>query len=589
MLRTLKDNFLWVLTLTIVLNLLPVENACGQSGSTGNVGLSTSIFALQSAADLRNPLPGDLPLADVDGDGDIDLKDAIIALRILAGIRGGEIGIDTGDIFALVSDPGGHPVPFARVGDSALTDEQGMAMGTVSATGDVWTKVSAGGYAPNYIRQIGMTVNERRLFETTLTPSNLSWNYLPGEDNPLIVGDAAAPAITISAGPGIFPPGTVLHLAMLEPVRIGPRFAPLSSGYSGYLRNAFSFEAVDENGDAAAMDLNGTISARIRDDGSSGDDPVLASFNPETATWEVVEGAAARVDDNHVAVTLPHLSFFGLFGQTPADDSGDAYQEGLSRLLNHDAPNQDQALADLAAGAREYAGNNRNEFGKHRLIVAAGAAFEQGQAELGNSLMEEAKQIVREMAARLLNVDECPKVRETLLVHEQVMLLGVSEYDQPLYDKLQEYYKKCNPWSGTVKYTFFFNDTWPQSDDADMKYSSGDRSWSETHDITFSVHPENQSLAGESNVTVKFPKVIYKNDADNNPECGDDYVNLGAWSEPCPGKLWLEFEGAYVNGVFSISPPVVRPTDPDTPVAIYHLYQAKMWGEESGACAVELN
>ncbi|MCE5264636.1 MAG: hypothetical protein LLG97_14015, partial [Deltaproteobacteria bacterium] len=46
---------------------------------------------------------------------------------------------------------------------------------------------------------------------------------------------------------------------------------------------------------------------------------------------------------------------------------------------------------------------------------------------------------------------------------------------------------------------------------------------------------------------------------------------------------------AYVNGVFSISPPVVRPTDPDTPVAIYHLYQAKMWGEESGACAVELN
>lgn len=85
----------------------------GYGSSTGKLGLPSAIFVLQSVAGLRDISLGDLSQTDVNGDGWIDLQDAVAILQIIVRISP-QGGFPVNEPFAAALISKGIPEDIAR-------------------------------------------------------------------------------------------------------------------------------------------------------------------------------------------------------------------------------------------------------------------------------------------------------------------------------------------------------------------------------------------------------------------------------------------------------------------------------------------
>lgn len=492
---------LWPLAIVICLFLPLVTTTCdGGGGSSGN-------GAKESASD--DPIPGSYT---------------------------GEI--DTGNMLALVLDAQGGPVRGAVVGDAAATTSAGVAAGTLTVPASGWVKVTAPGYAPNYVRKEGR-LEGRDIFEATLTPVATSALHEYGSDT-AVSDDPKQPSVSLSLPSGLFESSVVtVELARIEPANLGPVFAGNDYDDTLGILVAFSVEATDASSGGDAVFASGqTAQVTIVDNGQAGESPLLASFDAETGLWEVSPNACVRLDGVSIRCDMEHFSLNATMRNGRSVTASGEYDQAradLEKAVDDWAAegggepvpdNVMQALERMADAAMAYANLNPTETAKQRLFSVAARAQLLGRMDISDTVCQKAADVTEQIAQALLADPDCGKLKELLGAAAQCQVVGLDDLSQELIQKARDLLGACNVWAGTVNFVFLLDDPYPFMED--YRHHSGPMTWQEKHSLTLAVHPETYGVDGEDTVSLSMPQVAFRID-DGSHECGEDYVERKNW------------------------------------------------------------
>lgn len=478
------------------------------------------------------------------------------------------------NVLAMILSAGGQPVENALMGggDSVSTGD-GVIAGTVTPPDSGWVRVTADGYATGYMKRSGKPLHGWYIFETHLTPIGSAAVFDRGKGALLVAGEAAAPQVTVLAGPEAFSATDVIvDMAVVRPTDMGPEFAPLSDGSGLYLNEGLFVSAHDAAGKAAALAAGRNLQATIRDGGRLGRKFALARFDAQTGQWAVQAGACRRSDDHHLQCSLPRAGLYGLFGgSAPAAGTGNAYRDArhaYSKALGDwlrktggrgvaDGAKAPSAVREaglaLVKAARDYGIAHHDERGQMHLISTAAEIRMIGMPVVGRDLIDDARKYVKAAAGTLLGqATDCARIRTLLDTAAKADLLGMDQTRHDLIFKARNSYGACDVWAGTVHYTFFMARRWPG--DSDYRRRAGPQIWNEEHRVKILVSPMSRKTHGVDRVRIDMPQVVYRRDFKN--ECGGkNFAQRGVYAVPQDATMRLKFDGLfdYVHDRFQLS------------------------------------
>lgn len=491
-------------------------------------------------------------------------------------------------IIGLVVSSDYQPIPNASVGvNGLLTDRNGVVSGHVQASESGWIPVRAPGYVTNYTRPQEFS-NDYQTFMVKLTAVMAS-GLCPSEKEALItIGEAASPWLQARVSPDSFVEDKVLlQLTEIDPRDMAVQEMETSPGEMGALYYCFAVNAVDFYGQH--VEPQGPVEVLLYDEVNDINQVVLASFDPQSGVWESVERGCQRVDAEHIRCSLPHLSNHGFFApggdvggipgvgvgggeqeEDQGDDSSQAYEEAKKRLgdiykkadesgVPPDEGELEDVLKDLAEAAQKVAEEHPDEVGKTVLLDAAGAAQAAGSSETADSLLDAARDLVREIAEELLEDPDCGKLSELFNTAAQAQLLGgLDDLASQLLDKAKQREENCNIWKGTIHYTFFLSGSWPQNDR--WTHYTGAQTWTEIHEVTIAINPESGAVDGDSIVQLSMAGAEYR--LIMKSVCGEIINHNEIETDGGSGDAVLTFDGSYQDGQFSLGPMEVEQSEP---------------------------
>ena len=480
------------------------------------------------------------------------------------------------EAMAFVVDPNYNPIAYASIGTSnLLTDRNGVAIGEIIPNESGWVLVQAPGYVSNYAKP-SMFSGEYDKYFVTLVPVEAGAFYESSESTSIWLGDSGNPQIQIEIAPGALQ----TEQAILELTEIHPREISMDD-FWGDLDETFnplmSFEisASDISGEPVGLKENSLATVSIYDVENDIDDLLLQSFDPESGTWITQEDACFRVDEGTIECSLTHFSFHSfqkkyLDPEAQGSEEFGAFKGTYNEITKmfkeggEDSEGLQKAIERLAKAAKEFAKKHRNETGKAMLMYATdvieGSGVE-GSEAIAQELKQEAQDLVVEMAKKLTENPDCGNMYELFNLQKQAMLMGGSAEAQvqKLQDKVSDKFNNCEIWTGTVHYTFFPLDYYPELED---KYKLvNDEPWQEIHSVTIGINPITEHLDGDSYVKLNFPTASYLAEVGGG-DCGPDKsyidINTGAGN----GFTWLTFKGTFDGNTFQLEPMEERESEP---------------------------
>lgn len=550
--------------------------ACGDDGAgERDAGPGADAAGIDAA-------PGDGPLFDGSGPDagplDAPLADASVhdAGADVGPVDGGEPSLpDTGSMFGLARDPEGVPISGARWGDDAFTGEDGLGYGDATPGAGGFVRVDAEGFAPGFATRTA-SLPGRDMYEVVLTPVGAGHLFRPGESRVLFVGDPAAPRLSIELSDAVFDGAEVIaEVTRLEPIDVGPLLAPAAGGDAArWLRAAFALTARDAGG--AAVELEDGASVELDLAASLSPDLILRRFDAVSGTWVESGGSCARLEVSSIRCTIDRTSsLFGVFDVDPPDFLGPrsrsprelatAEADYKAARARYDLAYGDwqaaggalpapdavtEAVDDLADAARRFADEHPSEAGKSHLASAASAAAESGAGGLADGLMSDAGAIADAIADRLIDNENCGRVREMLLAAEQCQLMGSLEKSQQLIEKIRELLRTCRSWRGTIRILMFQDDVYAGLDEFTAVTTP---LWTETHDVMLNIDPESGVVEGESGVTINLGSVRFEN-RDPDSCCGPPYI-ITLWGEGSSSHLLYTGTFDLESEVWTFLPP----------------------------------
>lgn len=241
-------------------------------------------------------------------------------------------------------------------------------------------------------------------------------------------------------------------------------------------------------------------------------------------------------------------------------------------------------MDDLASAALDYADRNPSEAGKSALMAAAAAATAAGRDDLVQALVDRGRTLVEDLIDIELHEEGCGHVSEMMHLLQQGIALAVSDAQQEqLRRRIDEALNGCDVWVGWIHYTHRLGATMPE--DEDLAFAEGNRGWTERHVVQLSRDDQGR-FHGESTADVKFPNVVYRDDTDDVPECGDDFVDLEAEGRPGTGRVRVLFEGVVADGVWTVTK---VSSEPLANLALRTRYHANKWQYTEGTCVLAVN
>jgi len=223
-------------------------------------------------------------------------------------------GLQAPASMGFVLDPKGNPVPNATLTGGESSDLNGLLMSTTKTYAEEWAIVEAAGYAAGFA-QAKQTVADAYVFNVRLTPiSTVIW-IDTDEIRSIGTGELSDPGIAVLFPQGAYNSLPVLAgLAELNPIHIGPLFAPLSTGQKLHLQRAFALQVLDGQGENAPLTSGKTLEVMIRDGGQLLDPITMAYFDPEQGHWQVYTKSCTRRDETHILCEVDQVSpLIGLF------------------------------------------------------------------------------------------------------------------------------------------------------------------------------------------------------------------------------------------------------------------------------------
>lgn len=485
---------------------------------------------------------------------------------------------DPGTLLARVTDVDGRPVSAALFdGAGAVTDADGVATGTLAGGSAGYTKLSAPGYSTLWTRPLPTSVEGKFILSARLTPLEVVVPVDPMSSRTLWLGAARSPDVTVEVPAMTFPMPAVLGAARVRAQDVGPAaFAPRP----GTLERALWLGATLSGVDTPAW---ADVTLTLHRPAYLGT-PTLAAFSPEEGRWEALSGACARVDPSTVRCRTRALGLLGLFGDAVPDETGDAWVDA-EYALNREAFDANAAprlaglsLDQLSAAAREVAAESPGRAGLSALFVAAAAAEHAGDGERAEELRERALTLVQ-LGLDASEDHGCGRLVALAHLIEYGRAAGLSRTARKsLEARRDELLWTCEVWTGWVRYDFVLPDALP--DDADAALSDADGTWSERHPVRFSIDLDSR-VVGVTDADLRFPRVVYRDETDGAPRCGDDFRELSFAGAPEAARLAVAFDGSVAADTFTLGDAQRTDEGAETPQV---RLRAQRWYEGGDAC-----
>lgn len=483
------------------------------------------------------------------------------------------------DVMALVIDSQGEPISYATLGDGELiTTEDGVAVGPVKATEAGWIHVSAPGYMPAHASSL-TTLDDTHLLWVTLTPIATGTLYQANTGASLVFGEGEKTNLSVHLDPGLFDgEGIVLSLAPIHLQHLDAHHQPLNADEDLHLQCAFSIEATSTDGMTLSPSGEGKVHVHLPLPEGIDDIPILAYFDPESGSWEPTPGGCALLEERILECELPHFSEFGFFGEGDSEDDAESDEGGFwGALDDHRGGSGEGGSSDgggseggsttdnIISQAQRIADRTGGETGKIALVISAGIAHRAGMHDLADQMLDQARDIVRNIGEGLLNSTRCETYYKLLKTAEQAQRLGkLEDLATRLIEKARDLKEKCITITGTIEYKFYLHTVWPGAER--WTYDRGSQLWTEVHRVIINIDPETGAVDGESQVKVTMPQSIFR--VEENSTCGPLRVDKAVENIPDKGTAMLLFKGTYLNDHFSLSP---IETAQASPVGMQHV------------------
>ncbi len=484
------------------------------------------------------------------------------------GLGGAGGGVPASSVLGFVLDPDGIGVSGATIGERALTDSAGVALGAVNAKPSGWAPVEAIGYLSGATRAYAQ-LGGRDLFETRLTPSAAAVAVDAAGAVDLTTGEADPRLFVSVDGVKLDRSPVLVEAGLIDRLDVEPRWQKLSDGRRLRLWGAFGLSARDAKGASAALVAGETLDVSLRDGGELSSSLELASFDLESGSWLLLPSACARVDTQHLECTVPKLgSLFGLFDAAPAlgggqslmselagdeqyQDAGDAFGDAITKYFEgnpgggswEDLPPSIQELfEDWVDAALDVANGNAPEAAKGHVLRVEMTATTLGAEALRAKLHDKAVALANQRAAQVLADADCGMIRELLAAIEQLELFGGDAgLEAKLRAKVEELMQKCNTWIGQISVEIPLAADYAETG---VIRKSGASHWREKHKLFIQVNPESGQVGGQDTLVLSFPHVLY--DSDDADECPASYQLTYEGS----GEGLLTVQGAYSGKEF---------------------------------------
>ncbi|MBK8995402.1 MAG: hypothetical protein IPM35_06530 [Myxococcales bacterium] len=487
------------------------------------------------------------------------------------GLGGSGGGVPASSVLGFVLDPDGIGVSGATIGERALTDSAGVALGAVNAKPSGWAPVEAIGYLSGATRAYAK-LSGRDLFETRLTPSAAAIAVDAAGAVDLTTGEADPRLFVSVDGVKLDRSPVLVEAGLIDRLDVEPRWQKLSDGRRLRLWGAFGLSARDEKGANAALVAGETLDVSLRDGGELSSSLELASFDLESGSWLLLPSACARVDTQHLECTLPKLgSLFGLFDPAPAagggqslmsgvagdeqyQQAGDAFGDAITEHFGDDPsggswddlPDSIKDLfEDWVDAALDVASGNAPEAAKGHVLRVEMTATLLGAEALRAKLHDKAVELANQRAAQVLADADCGMIRELLAAIEQLELFGGDAgLEAELRAKVEELMQECNTWAGQIAVEMALMSDYAETG---VTRRSGASHWVEKHKLFIQVNPESGQVGGQDSLSLSFPEVLY--DSDDAEECPPSYQLTFSGS----GGGLLRVEGSFDGQKFTAS------------------------------------
>lgn len=487
---------------------------------------------------------------------------------------------EPGTLVARVTDVAGLPLGGALFdGVGAFTDADGLATGTLTPGPGGFTHLTAPGFVPLWVKPLPVPVLEKSILTARLTPVDTVVEVTPGQAASVHVGPRDAPHLVVDVPARAFPLPAVLSLATLRPQDLGAlAFAPRDAALPRHLESALwlggSMHGVASGAFAPLAVSLPWPSARAT--------PVPARFAPELGAWVAEPDACARPAGDALRCTSTRGGLLGLFGDTPAAATGDAWADA-EYALHREAfdADADDALAclsvdALAASARARAAAHPDLDGVLALLSASSAARHAGQRALADALADD----VTPLVTALVDATEGGGCDGLLTWSHLLELAKVYRVDsgprRALDERLDLALWECDVWLGVVDYAFPLAPG--LAEDGGARFHEGARSWSERHALRLAVDAFSQ-VTGTSVALVSLPAATYLDDEDGPSSCGDDFVRRTVRGQPPTARVGVALTGEVHAEVWAF-----HAADVATPLTVVEDVRAQRWHQGADAC-----
>ena len=475
-------------------------------------------------------------------------------------------------VMASVTDTDGVPIRDALVGDNGKTGSGGIVMADTQPTASGWYRISAPGYAQEYIKPVasyqGITA-----FTTRLRPVDTlqDWSMAAAVPITVNVGDPSAPTLSISLGASAFTSDVTLSVTVLDPLKTRTTLAALDTTDPLYITHPFEIRALDANGEDLQLASGETATVTIMDNGDMGVTPRLFWFNPDTGTWEEeLTAGCTRSDSTHVQCTVSHFSHHGGAGNTPPPspppNDPDSAQRDSEQELNDWGESGDtsggmpesllDALTNELIAAIEWAKGHPSEEAKTLLINTIGRlqilGYDDYNHQDSNGVIRETGElydaiegVITKLANPHIQNPQCINFEKIMNLAAQASIFGPEDIKESLFSVFHELVERCNVIQGRIEYSVVLASDigYPSWGEYSARpRESGASYWTEYNDINLAIHVNDAGDAVEvdGNIIVEtdFPKVVYRREVNDMGYCSfDTFERYSYWGEPNKGAI----------------------------------------------------
>ncbi|MDH5612126.1 MAG: hypothetical protein OEY66_06680 [Gammaproteobacteria bacterium] len=497
-------------------------------------------------------------------------------------------------LLGFVTNTDGELISYASVG-GAITGNSGVTTDEATATAAGWYLVEAEGYAPSYTRPSG-EIEGINIINTTLTPiAAQAFHVMGGDVTTLSAGPGDVVTVTIQ--PAVFDEDVIIELTPLDPIFLDTAFAAMDTSDVLHISQPFDIRARAADDGSLVQPASGqVVEITLTDGGALGDPARLFWFDADQGQWlEQHNAACNRVDADHVSCLLDHFSQHAGGSSTPPPPSGAgnahsqaskdtdaAYDTSAKDMAEREKNGEEPGsceiftpaliaafMAEVDAAIAE-AKANPGEAAKAMLFKTAARlqlvggfsgdydsgcdVFPPQWPHAGDpyaDLMEEADNVTRKLAAKVLTNPKCPDIDSIAKVLAEAQLLGVEDIQPDLEYKYNELLDQCNIWEGRIEYSIILPRALASFDGIDYDpWYSGALYWNESHDIMLALHASSGTadenignFEGTDKVTTDFSDAEYRSYTSNTGCSFPVYDATIRRGQPVNGEINASFAG----------------------------------------------